>query len=267
MEYLEYAKDLGPMVWNVIKASLVLMIGWLAAQIVSRFVRKQVESQPRIDDTIGNFAASIIKWAILLIVLVAVLNLFGIQATSIVAVLGAATLAIGLALQGTLSNVAAGVVLIVFRIYKLGQYIEIGGAAGTVVDLNLFFTELKTPQNVQVIVPNSEAWGQVIFNYSHHKKRRCDVLFSIDYEDDIDKAMKIILDAAKADDRVDADPEPWVRVTNLGESSVDLTARLWCNNADFWELKFAMTKVVKEAFDKNGITIPYPHSVEIKKSK
>ncbi|MEX0346442.1 MAG: mechanosensitive ion channel family protein [Rhizobiaceae bacterium] len=265
MEFLDYLSGLGPLAVNAIKALAVLTVGWFIALLVSRFVRRQVLAQESIDDTIGNFVASIIKWVILLVVFVAVLNLFGIEATSVVAVLGAATLAIGLALQGTLSNVAAGFMLIVFRTYKLGQYVEIGGASGTVVDLNLFFTELKTPDNVQIIVPNGQAWGQIITNYSHHSQRRCDLVFGIDYDDDADKAMKIILDVARADGRVLDDPEPWVRVTNLGDSSVDITARLWCEAGDFWELKFQMTKAVKEAFDKNGITIPYPHSVEIKK--
>lgn len=265
MELLDHLNDLGPLALNAIKALAVLIIGWFVAQIVSRFVRNQVNAQPRIDNTIGNFIAGIIRWAILIVVLVAILNLFGIEATSIVAVLGAATLAIGLALQGTLSNVAAGFMLIVFRIYKLGQYVEIGGASGTVVDLNLFFTELKTPDNVQIIVPNGQAWGEVVTNYSHHKQRRCDLVFGIDYGDDADKAMNIILDVAKADGRVLEDPEPWVRVTNLGDSSVDLTARLWCKAEDYWELKFALTKTIKEAFDSEGISIPYPHSVEIKK--
>lgn len=265
MEILDYLTDLGPVALNAIKALAVLVVGWFIAQVVSRFVRKQVNAQPSIDNTIGNFIAGIIRWAILIVVLVAVLGLFGIEATSIVAVLGAATLAIGLALQGTLSNVAAGFMLIVFRIYRLGQYVEVGGVSGTVVDLNLFFTELRTPDNVQIVVPNGQAWGAVVTNYSHHEQRRCDLLFGIDYGDDADKAMDIILDMAKSDDRVLADPEPWVRVTNLGDSSVDLTARLWCKAEDYWELKFALTKAVKEAFDKNGISIPYPHSVEIKK--
>lgn len=254
-----------PLVISAVKAVIVLMVGWFVAGAVSRFVRRRVSSSARIDDTIGSFAASIVYWLILIIVLVAVLNLFGIQATSLVAVLGAATLAIGLALQGTLADLAAGFMLILFRPYRLGQYVDIGGTAGTVKDINLFFTELNKPDNVQVIVPNGQAWGSIITNYSAHETRRCDLVFGVDYADDADKAMKIITDLAGADERVLDDPAPWVRVTNLGDSSVDLTARLWCNASDYWELKFAMTKAVKEAFDKKGISIPYPHSVEIQK--
>ncbi|MCF4097835.1 mechanosensitive ion channel family protein [Maritalea mediterranea] len=261
----EMAIGYGPIVINAIKALIILVIGWIVANTVSRVVRKKVAENDRIDSTIGNFAAAIAKWVILLMVAIAVLGLFGIEATSLVAVLGAATLAIGLALQGTLSDLAAGFMLIIFRPYKNGQFVDIGGTAGTVVDINLFVTELVTPDNVQIIIPNGQAWGAIITNYSHHNTRRCDLTFGIDYNDDADKAMKIIEDLAKADDRVMDTPEPWLRVTNLGDSSVDISVRLWCQAADYWNLKFAMTKAVKEAFDKEGISIPYPHSVEIKK--
>jgi small conductance mechanosensitive channel len=254
-----------PLVINALKALVVIVVGWMAAGILSGFVRRRVNAHPKIDKTLGNFVASVVKWVILLIVLVAVLGLFGIQATSLVAMLGAATLAIGLALQGTLSDLAAGFMLILFRPYKIGQFVDIGGTSGTVVDLNLFVTELATPDNVQIIVPNGQAWGAIIQNYSHHETRRVDLTFGIDYGDDAGKAMQIILDQANTDNRVLKDPEPWVRVTNLGDSSVDLTARLWCNAADYWDLKFHMTRAVKEAFDAQGISIPYPHSVEIKK--
>ena len=147
----------------------------------------------------------------------------------------------------------------------LGDYVDINGTTGTVKDLNLFVTELVTPDNVQIIVPNGQSWGSVITNFSAHDTRRVDLVFGIDYEDSADAAMNIIMDIAAAEPRILKDPAPWVRVTNLGESSVDLTARLWCQADDYWELKLALTKTVKEAFDDKGITIPYPHSVEIQK--
>ncbi|OWU76176.1 mechanosensitive ion channel protein MscS [Marinibacterium profundimaris] len=255
----------GPLVLNALKAIVVLFVGWIIANLAGRSVRKRLARTPQIDPTLGSFFASLLRWAILLVVLIAVLGIFGIQATSLVAVLGAASLAIGLALQGTLSDLAAGVMLILFRPYKLGQYVDIAGTSGTVQDLNLFVTELVTPDNVQILVPNGKVWGQIITNFSHHETRRCDLVFGIDYDDDADRAMQIILDLAKADERVMDTPAPWVRVTNLGDSSVDLTARLWCKAADYWDLKFAMTKGVKEAYDKAGISIPYPHAVEIVK--
>lgn len=267
MEWFYGAGDgLGALVFDVIKAIIVIVVGWAIAGVASKLVKRRLSATPQIDETLGNFAGSVVKWVILIIVLVAVLGLFGIEATSLVAMLGAATLAIGLALQGTLSDLAAGFMLILFRPYKLGQYVDINGTAGTVKDLNLFVTELSTPDNVQIIIPNGQAWGSIITNFSTHETRRCDLVFGIDYGDDADKAMQIILDLAKADERIHDDPEPWVRVTNLGDSSVDLTARLWCDAADYWDVKFDTTKTVKEAFDKKGISIPYPHSVEIKKT-
>ncbi len=256
----------GPLAINAIKAFVVLIIGWFVAGLVARLIRARVNANPNIDKTIGNFAASIVKWVILLVVLTLILQLFGIEATSLVAMLGAATLAIGLALQGTLSDLAAGFMIILFRPYKTDQYVDIGGTAGTVVEINLFITELVTPDNVQIIIPNGQAWGAIIRNFSHYKTRRCDLTFGIDYSDSADKAMEIILRKAQEDGRVLDDPAPWVRVTNLGDSSVDLTARLWCKAEDYWELKFQLTKAVKESFDAEGISIPYPHSVEIKKA-
>ncbi|EEE38441.1 mechanosensitive ion channel family protein [Rhodobacteraceae bacterium KLH11] len=255
----------GPLIISAVKALIVLVLGWIVAGAIAGLVRRRINSTPHIDPTLGNFVASLIKWVILAMVVVAVLGIFGIEATSIVAILGAASLAIGLALQGTLSDLAAGVMLVVFRPYKLGQYVDIGGTSGTVKDLNLFTTELVTPDNVQIIVPNGQAWGSVITNYSAHDTRRVDLVFGIDYGDSADEAMGIILDIAKADSCVMGDPEPWVRVTNLGDSSVDLTARLWCAAADYWDVKFELTKAVKEAFDAKGVSIPYPHSVEIHK--
>ncbi|WP_291736367.1 mechanosensitive ion channel domain-containing protein [Leisingera sp. F5] len=264
-QMIEQAGAYWPLMVNGAKALVVLILGWIAAGWISGAVRRRINKTPQIDPTLGNFAASVVRWVLLLVVLVAVLGIFGIEATSLVAMLGAATLAIGLALQGTLSDLAAGFMLILFRPYKIGQYVDIGGTAGTVKDLNLFITELATPDNVQIIVPNGQAWGAVITNFSHHDTRRVDMVFGIDYGDSADAAKAIILEQAAADARVMQDPEPWVRVTNLGDSSVDLTARVWCEAADYWEVKFALTQGVKEAFDAKGISIPYPHSVEIKK--
>ena len=264
-DMLEQLGSYAPLVIGAVKALVVLIIGWIVAGMISGWVRRRVNSTPKIDPTLGNFAASLVKWVILLIVLIAVLGIFGIEATSLVAIMGAATLAIGLALQGTLSDLAAGVMLIIFRPYKLGQYVDIGGTSGTVKDLNIFVTELVTPDNVQIIIPNGQAWGAIITNFSAHDTRRVDMVFGIDYGDDADKAMQIILGLAATDARVHGDPAPWARVTNLGDSSVDITVRLWCAAADYWELKFHMTKAVKEAFDAQGISIPYPHSVEIQK--
>ena len=190
--------------------------------------------------------------------MIAVLSQFGVETTSFIAVLGAAGLAVGLALQGTLSNVAAGVMLLLFRPFKIGDYIEGGGLAGTVKSISLFVTELATPDNVQIIAPNSQLWGSAIKNYSFHPTRRVEILIGIAYEDDIDKALAAIVDEVKKDSRVLADPAPMAAVTGLGDSSVNFTVRVWCNAADFWALKFDLTKKLKNRMDAENITIPYP---------
>lgn len=255
----------GPLLFSAGKALIFLVVGYLVAGIVSRTIRRRVLASPKLDDTLGTFFASIARWLIIAVTVIAVLQVFGFQATSLVAVLGAATLAIGLALQGTLQDIAAGVMIIIFRPFKLEQYVDIDGTAGTVKSINLFITELVTPDNVQIIIPNGKVWGSIITNYSAHDTRRVDVTYGIDYGDDADKAMAIILTCANADERVLKNPEPWVRVMNLGDSSVDIGMRIWCKAADYWDLKFAMTQAVKEAFDKDGISIPYPHRVEIRR--
>ncbi|GGD23334.1 mechanosensitive ion channel family protein [Sinisalibacter lacisalsi] len=257
------ASGYAPLIINAAKALLVLVLGWILSGFASRTVKRRFTASPRIDDTIGSFAASIIRWLVLLITLIAVLNLFGIQATSLVAMLGAATLAIGMALQGTLADLAAGFMIVLFRPYRIGQYVEISGTSGTVLDINLFFTELATPDNVQIIVPNGKAWGAIITNYSHHDTRRVDLTFGIGYDDDPGKAMDIIRKIAAADSRVHDDPDPWLRVTNLGDSAVEITARIWVAAPDYWDVKFELTRAVKEAFDAEGITIPYPHRVMV----
>lgn len=265
MEMIQDTSSWMPMLLSAGKALIVLILGWIAAGAISGVVRRRINNIKNMDPTLGNFLASMTKWVVLMIVLVAVLGIFGVEATSLVAILGAASLAIGLALQGTLSDLAAGFMLILFRPYKLGDFVDVGGTMGTVKDLNLFVTELVTPDNVQIIIPNGQAWGAIISNYSAHSTRRVDLVFGIDYGDDANKAMEIIHEVAAADGRVLSDPEPWTRVTNLGDSSVDITARLWCNADDYWDLKFKLTQAVKEAFDEKGISIPYPHTVEIKK--
>jgi len=255
----------GPLAVASAKALAVLIVGWVTSGLISRTIRRRVFANDRIDNTLGSFAASAVRWLILLVVVIAIMSVYGIEATSLVAVMGAATLAVGLALQGTLGDLAAGFMLILFRPYKLDQYVEIGGTAGTVKEINLFYTELATPQNIQIVIPNGRAWGSIITNYSHHDTRRGDLVFSIGYDDDADKAIAVINELVAADERILRDPEPWVRMTTLSASSVDISVRLWTASSDNWAMRVDMTKAVKEAFDKAGITIPYPHTVQIRK--
>ncbi len=250
---------------KVVGALIVLVIGLRIAGWLGRLVRGISMRQESIDDTLGNFFGSMVRWAVTAAVFIAVLQVFGVPATSFVAILGAMTLAIGLSLQGALGNIASGVMIMIFRPYKLGDYVEAAGAAGTVKDINLFQTVLATPDNVQVMVPNSQAIDGVIKNYSGYTTRRVDVTFGIDYGDDIDKAIDIINSIVRSDERIMKDPEPFAKVVNLGDSSVDIATRNWVQAADYWDVKFDLTKKVKEAFDAQGISIPYPHQVEIVK--
>ncbi|MEO1474517.1 MAG: mechanosensitive ion channel domain-containing protein, partial [Pseudomonadota bacterium] len=229
-------------------------------------VRKQALKYETIDDTLGNFFASLVRWAITAAVFIAALQVFGVQATSFVAILGALTLAIGLSLQGALGNIAAGVMIIMFRPYKLGDYIEAAGVAGSVKDINLFRTVLATVDNVQILIPNSQTIDGVIKNYSGYARRRVDIDFGIDYGDNMDKAISIIEAILNADPRIEKTPEPFVRVTNLGASSVDITTRSWVQAADYWDVKFDVLKQVKEQFDAQGISIPYPHTTMVQKA-
>ncbi|MEL6724747.1 MAG: mechanosensitive ion channel domain-containing protein [Pseudomonadota bacterium] len=250
---------------KTVGALIVLIIGLRVAGWLGGLVRKVSLRQENIDDTLGNFFGSMVRWAVTAAVFIAVLQVFGVPATSFVAILGALTLAIGLSLQGALGNIASGVMIMIFRPYKLGDYVEAAGVAGTVKDINLFQTVLATPDNVQIMVPNSQAIDGVIKNYSGYTTRRVDVTFGIDYGDDIDKAIGIIKSIVDADTRIMRDPEPFAKVVNLGDSSVDIATRNWVSAKDYWDVKFDLTKAVKEAFDQQGISIPYPHQVEIVK--
>lgn len=250
---------------NIVLAALVLIIGMMIAGMIRSAIRKMSHRSENLDDTLGSFFASIAYWAVMAMVIIAVLGRFGVETTSLVAALGAATLAIGLALQGTLSNLAAGVMIIFFRPYKLGDFIEAAGQAGSVKDITLFTTILATGDNKKIIIPNGAAWGDVITNYSANETRRVDFTFSIDYGDDISKAQDIIRETLAADDRVHKDPDIFTGVIAHGGSSVDIVTRAWCNGGDYWGVYFDAMKNVKEAFDAKGISIPYPHQVNMER--
>jgi small conductance mechanosensitive channel len=243
---------------DVVAAVAILIVGWIAAGWVQRAIDRGLEKTGRVELTLRLFLSSFGRYTIIVVTILAVLSRFGVQTASLITVLGAAGLAIGLALQGTLSNVAAGVMLLLFRPFKVGDYVEAAGLAGTVKSVSLFVTELSTPDNVQVLAPNSQVWGTSVKNYSHHATRRVDIVVGIGYDDSIDQAMTAIVDTIKADDRAHADPAPFIGVTDLGDNSVNLTVRVWCDAANYWPLKFDLTKKVKEQLDAAGITIPYP---------
>lgn len=245
-------------IWGMrlLTASLILIAGWM----IGNYAKKTVISINKLDATLKTFLGGLAKYTIFAVAVISVLGEFGIQTASLLAVLGAAGLAIGLALQGTLSDVAAGVMLLIMRPFNVGDYIEGGGTAGTVKSLGLFGTELATPDNVYIYVPNSNLWGSDMKNFSRNKQRRQDINVGIGYSDDINKAFKTIEAVLKKEKRlITTDGKaPEVMVTNLGESSVDLIIRFWSQGSDYWDLKWDLTKSIKEALDKDGISIPFP---------
>ncbi len=243
---------------SLLGALLILFIGLRFAGFTERQLKKLLSKSEKMDVTVSHFLASLGKYAVIIVTIIALLGQFGIETTSLVAVVGAAGLAIGLALQGTLSNVAAGVMLLIFRPFKVGQFVEVAGHAGVVKAITLFVTEMDTGDNVRIVIPNSSVWGSSIKNFNHHDIRRLDQTYGIGYGDDIDKAMDVIKGVIAADGRCKKDPEALVAVVGLGDSSVDIVVRVWCDAGDYWALNFHLLKSVKEAFDKESISIPYP---------
>ncbi len=237
---------------------LILIVCWIAARVVSRALDKRLQRFEALDGTLRQFIVRGVRYLILTVTVLAVLAEFGIQTSSLIAVFGAVGLAVGLALQGTLSNVAAGFMLLLFRPFKVGNYIEAAGQAGTVKSIDLFVTELATPNNVQIIIPNAQIWGAAVVNYSFHKTRRADFVLGIDYGDDMDEAIRLVEEVIAADPRCLTDPAPLVVVGELADNSVNLTIRVWCAASDYGNLKFALTKLFKETMDNAGISFPFP---------
>jgi len=243
---------------DVIGAIVILVVGWTVSGWGKRLTATGLAKTGKVDALITGFASNGVRYAILIFTGIAVLGRFGVETTSLIAVLGAMGLAIGLAMQGALSNVAAGVMILIFRPFKVGDFIDGGGVSGTVKSVTLFLTYLNTADNVEIILPNSKLWNSAIRNYSFNPTRRLDLSFSIGYDDDIDKAIRTIDSIIRAEERALDEPAPLVVVGNLGDSSVDLIVRIWCKSADYWALKWYMLKSVKQAFDREDITIPYP---------
>jgi small conductance mechanosensitive channel len=243
---------------SVVAALAIVLVGFMIAGWARNRVIGLSQRYKRLDGTLFNFLGNILRYVVLGFTALFVLNTFGVQTTSVVALIGAAGLAIGLALQGALSNVAAGVMIILFRPFKIGDFVEVAGQAGTVRDLSLNYTELASLGNVQIIIPNSQVWGNVIANYSSYDTRRAEWVFGVSYGADLKRAEAIIRDTIMADPRSKSDPAPFVQVNNLGDFSVDFLVRVWCNSGDFFQYQADMKRAVKEALDAGGIDIPFP---------
>ena len=246
---------------STIGAIITLILGFWFARVIERALIKALRKTDKVDGTITMFLSSIARYLILIFTILAVLDQFGVETTSIIAILGAAGLAVGLAMQGMLSNVASGLMLLIFRPFKIGDFVDAGGISGSVKKIGLFSTEMDTGDNVRIITPNSRIWGVSIQNYSFNDNRRLQLDIGIGYDDDIDKALMVVKSLIEQDERSLKDPEPSFQVGGLAESSVDLIIRVWCLKEDFSGLKFDMLKLIKETFDKEGISIPYPHRV------
>ncbi|MEZ5541940.1 MAG: mechanosensitive ion channel [Pseudomonadota bacterium] len=242
---------------RIFMALVIFVLGrWIAklvVQVVGRMLRKA-----RLDDMLGAFLCNILYTVLLLVVVIAALDQLGVQTTSLLAVFGAAGLAVGLALKDSLANFSSGVMLIMFRPFKVGDFIEAAGQGGTVEEVRIFSTVLRSGDNREIIVPNGHIYGGPIVNYSARATRRIDLVMGIGYDDDIRTAKQIIKDAFAADDRILQDPAPAVAVSELADSSVNLNVRPWVKTADYWSVRADLLERLKQAFDANGISIPYP---------
>jgi small conductance mechanosensitive channel len=243
---------------NTLAAIAILCLGFAIASFVSRRIHRIGESHVSLDNTLFSFLGNIGRYIVMAFTFLFVLNTFGVQTTSVIAVIGAAGLAVGLALQGTLSNLAAGIMIILFRPLKIDDFVEIDGTIGTVKDITLNYTELADLGNVKVIVPNSEVWGNRIKNYSSYPTRRAEWTFGVGYGVNLCDAERVIRDTIMADTRSHADPEPFIQVNNLGSSSVDFLVRVWCDAGDYFQYQADMKRRVKEALDSADINIPFP---------
>ena len=242
---------------KILGAIAVLVIGRMVARWARKLVRRVME-RGNANATLVTFVASMVYYLILAFVAVAVLGMIGVQTASMVAVLGAAMFAVGLALQGTLSNFASGVMLLVFRPFNVGDYIDAGGTAGSVKTIGLFSTTLDTPDNVRIVVPNSSVYGNTIKNYAANANRRNDMVVGVSYNDDLGLAISTIERTLKEDSRVLAEPAPVVAISELGDSSVNIVVRPWCTKEDYWGLRFDLTRTFKERLEAAGCSIPYP---------
>ena len=242
---------------RVIAALAIFIIGrWVAKGL--RNLLRRIMKRNQVDKTLISFVCNLAYVLLLAFVIVAAINKLGIQTTSFIAIIGAAGLAIGLALQGSLANFAAGVLMIIFRPIKVGDFIEGGGTTGTVEEIQIFTTQLKSADNKTIIVPNSKMLGGNIVNYSTKETRRVDMTFGIGYEDDIDKSRSVIQGIINKDERVLKDPAPLVVVSELADSSVNFTVRVWTKSGDYWGVFFDTTEAVKKQFDAEEISIPFP---------
>lgn len=266
------AATLGSFSMRLLAALLILAVTLWLAKRLARVAERALTRIPNhrrqpADKTLATFVSTLVKYVIVAIGLVAVLQQLGVQATSVLAVLGAASLAIGLALQGTLGNVAAGVMILLLRPYRAGDRVELNGRQGTVAAMDLFNTKIVDYDGLTLYLPNGKVFGDMIVNISQAGRRRIELTFGVDYEDDLDLALAVLIELAEAEPRVLKDPEPWAKVTAIADSSVNVTLRCWATPDDWMNTRYDLTKTVKETFEARGLSFPYPHQVEMPRSE
>ncbi len=242
---------------KIIAAIAIFYIGRLIAKVVTNGVRKMMVAQ-EVDKILESFVSNLVYSLLMLFVIIAAINQLGVQTTSLIAIMGAAGLAIGLALQGSLANFASGVLIVMFRPYKVGDFVEAAGISGSVVQVQILTTVLKTGDNKQIIVPNGQIMSSIITNFSANDTRRVELTIGIGYDDDIDKARDTIQDLVDANDRILKDPACLIAVSELADSSVNFLIRVWVKSGDYSGVKFDMIEAIKKRFDKEGISFPYP---------
>ena len=242
---------------RILFAVLIIVIGRWVVKLLLKIINTALE-KTSIEETVRIFVGNLLRTLFMVVVFIAAINQLGIETTSIIAMLGAAGLAIGLALQGSLANFAAGILIVTFRPYKVGDYIQAGSASGTVLDIQIFSTVLKTPDNKVIVIPNGTIMDGSITNYSEQPTRRVDIVASCGYEDDIDKVKQLLTDIINQDDRVLDEPEPLVALSELADNSINFVVRPWVNSSDYFPVYYSILEQIKKRFDKEGISIPYP---------
>ncbi len=242
---------------KVIAAAVIFIVGrWVAKGLKKLIVRALIKG--KVDETLVSFLGHLTYFTLLAFIIIAALNQLGIQTTSFIAILGAAGLAVGLALQGSLANFAAGILMIIFRPFRVGDYVEGGGTAGIVEEIQIFTTKLRTPDNKSIIIPNSKITGDNIVNYSAKDSRRMDMIVGVSYDDDYDQVKEVLQDIIAKDGRILEEPAPTIGIVEFGDNSVNFAFRPWVKTAQYWDVYFALTEAIKKRFDEEGITIPYP---------
>jgi small conductance mechanosensitive channel len=257
-QILDFMKTQGvDLAINVAIAIAIFYVGKLVVGLIVRGMRKVMRRQ-EVDQTLETFVCNLVRIILMAVVIIAAIGQIGIQTTSFIAIFGAAGLAVGLALQGSLSNFAAGVLIVLFRPYKVGDFVEAAGIAGVVEQVQILTTILKTGDNKQIIVPNGQIMDSIITNYSANDKRRVDMVVGVSYDDDLDKVRSTIEELVAADERILAEPACTIAVSALADSSVNFVVRPWVNTADYWGVMFDLTEAIKKRFDKEGISFPFP---------